>query len=168
MLTHEVYPVVGRRGELDNDCLCILYPTTRMDLQSPLTLRTITPNHLPNLIENLCLERVHSTDLATTSAFMIHVYIPDSTPDIILNLISGQLTDMQKVRAPTTAEHLNKIMTADPITYLTSSCVINDEPILSGTHIIFQHLHGVPHAYAVTLPTFSPATYILTLLANRR
>jgi hypothetical protein len=30
------------------------------------------------------------------------------------------------------------------------------------------HLEGIPHAYIVTTPTFSSATYGLTLVANRQ
>jgi len=30
------------------------------------------------------------------------------------------------------------------------------------------HLEGTPHAHVVTLPTFSPATYSLTLLSSRQ
>ena len=45
---------------------------------------------------------------------------------------------------------------------------LDDEPIASGTYSTSQHLDGTPHAHVSTLPTFSPVTYGLTLLASRQ
>ncbi len=45
MLSPQVYPAVGQRGEIDNDCLYIHHPSRRLDLQSPLALRPISPAH---------------------------------------------------------------------------------------------------------------------------
>jgi hypothetical protein len=76
MLSQYVYPDVGQRGEIDNDCLYIHHPSRLLDLQSPLpALRAITTDHSVDLIDSLYLTGVHSTDSTTTSAFMIHLYI---------------------------------------------------------------------------------------------
>jgi hypothetical protein len=40
------------------------------------------------------LTGVHSTYSATTSALMIHLYISESTPDDITNIIAGELENM--------------------------------------------------------------------------
>jgi hypothetical protein len=96
MLSPHVYPFVGQQGEIDNDCLYIHHLSRPLDLQSPLALRPITAEHSPNLIDNMYLTGVHSTDSATTSAFMIRLYLPESTPDDISNIIAAQLQDMHK------------------------------------------------------------------------
>jgi len=68
MLSPRVYPAIGQRGEIDNDCLYIHHPWRRLDLQSPLALRPISHAHSPDLIDNMYLTGLHSTDSATTSA----------------------------------------------------------------------------------------------------
>ena len=73
MLSPHVYPAIGQRGEIDNDSLYILHPSRRLDLQSPLALRSISPAHSPDLIDNAYLTGVYSTDSATTSAFTVHL-----------------------------------------------------------------------------------------------
>ena len=89
--THPYKPAVGQRGEIDNDCLYIHHLSRRLDLQSPLALRPISPGHSPDLINNSYLIVVHSAVSATTSAFTVHLYIPEPTPDIIKNIIATQL-----------------------------------------------------------------------------
>ena len=59
-------------------------------------------------------------------------------------------------------------MTADPAVDAYDTTFLDDEPIASGTYLTSKHLEGTPHAHLVTLPTFSPATYGLTLLASRQ
>ncbi len=66
---------------------------TRLDDQSPLALRPILADQSPNLIDNLYLTGVHSTDSATSIAFMINIYLPDSTPKDIIYLLAAQLDD---------------------------------------------------------------------------
>ena len=76
MHSPQVHPAAGRRGESDNECMYLHHPSRRLDLQSPLALTPISPNHTPELIDNHCLTGVHSTDSATTSAFLFYIYIP--------------------------------------------------------------------------------------------
>ena len=71
-----VNPAVGRRGELNNDCLYLHHPSRRLDHQSPLALIPISPIHTPELVDNPYLTGVYSNDFATTSAFLIYIYIP--------------------------------------------------------------------------------------------
>jgi hypothetical protein len=75
---------------------------------------------------------------------------------------------MRKEGAPTSSEHLDNTMTVDPITDAHHSTYLDDESIESVTYMISPHLDGVPCAYVITLLTFSPAAYGLTLLANRQ
>ena len=65
-------------------------------MQSPLALAPLSPNHSPELIDNLHLTEVHSTDSATACAFLVYIYIPYSTADDISNIMSAQLDEMQK------------------------------------------------------------------------
>jgi hypothetical protein len=61
---------------MNNDYIYIHHSPRRLDLQSPLALRPISADHSPDLIDNMYLTGVHSTESATTSAFMINLYIP--------------------------------------------------------------------------------------------
>jgi len=96
MPSPHVYLAIGQRGKIDNDCLYIHHPSRRLDLQSPLALRPISPAISPDLIDNAYLTGVNSTDSATTNAFTIHLYIPKSTPNVIANVIAAQMEDMHK------------------------------------------------------------------------
>ena len=60
MNSHHAQQAVGRRGELDNDCLYPHHPSRRLDLQSPLALAPISPIHTPELIDNLYLTGVYA------------------------------------------------------------------------------------------------------------
>jgi len=151
-----------------SDCLYIHHPSRRLDLQSPLALRPISPAHSSDLIDNTYLTGVNSTNSATTSAFTIHLYIPKSTPNAITNVIAGQLEDMHKQGIQNSSDQLQNTMTVGPIIDTCDTTFLDDEPIASGTYLTSKHLEGTPHAHVVTLPTYSPAIYGLTLLASRQ
>ena len=59
-------------------------------------------------------------------------------------------------------------MTIDCFKNIHDTTFLDDEHIASGTYLTSKHLDGTPHAHVITLPTFSPATYGLTLLASRQ
>jgi hypothetical protein len=59
-------------------------------------------------------------------------------------------------------------MTIDSFTDIHNTTFLDDEPISSGTYPTSKHLEGTPHVHVITLPTFSPATHGLTLLASRQ
>ena len=59
-------------------------------------------------------------------------------------------------------------MIVDYFTNTQDTTFLDDEPIASGTYFTSTHLEGTPHAHVITLPTLSPATYGLTLLASRQ
>ena len=168
MLSPHVYPTVGQRGELENDFICIHHTSRRLDLQSPHALRLISADHSPHLIDNMYLTGVHSTNPSTTSAFMPHLYIPESTPNDITNIIATQLVEMHTQGIQTFLAHLHNMMIVDSITNTFDTTFLDDEPIASGTYVTTSHLEGTPHTHVVNLPTFSPATYSLTLLASRQ
>jgi len=98
MHSPHVHPAVERSGELDNDCLYLHHPSRRLDLKSPLAPAPLSPNHSPELIDNMYLTGVYSTNSATTSVFLVYTYIPEATSDDIANIISMQLNDIQKGR----------------------------------------------------------------------
>ena len=98
----------------------------------------------------------------------MHLYIPESTLEDITNIIAAQLEEMQKQGKQTSPDHLGKLMTIGPIMDTRNSTFLDVEPIAAGTYLTSTHLEGTPHAYVITLPTFTPATYGLTLLASRQ
>ena len=83
----------------------------------------------------------------------MHLYIPESTPDDITNIITAQPEDMQKQGIHTSLDHLGDIMTIGPILDTRNSTFLDDEPIASGTFLTSKHLEGTPHAHVITLPT---------------
>ncbi len=114
-----VHPAVGRRGELDNDCLYLHHPSRRLDQQSPLAFTLISLSHSPELIDNNSyLTCVYSTDSATTSAFLVYIYIPDST-------VEG----MQKSGALTSLVNLTNSMIVEPLTDTHKIPYLDDEQI---------------------------------------
>ncbi len=58
-------------------------------------------------------------------------------------------------------------MTVDPLTNARMATYLDDEHITQTTNRTSSHLAGVPYAYIVTTPTFSPATFRLILLASK-
>jgi hypothetical protein len=123
----------------------------------------MSPDHSLDHIDNLYLTNVHSTDSMTTSDFMIHLFIPESEPNHIINIIAAQLEDMRKQGIHASPEHM---MTIDSMNNSFDTTFLDDEQIASGTYVTSPHLEGNPHAHVVTLPTFSPAAYGLTLLPS--
>ena len=159
---------MGSRGKLDNDCLYIHHPSRRLDLQSPLALTPFSANHTPELIDNLYLTGVYSNDTATTSAFLIYIYVPEATPEDISNILYQQLKEMQQqnILSPTDT-YVNSI-TAHPLTDTHHTTHLDDDPISTATNLTSVHLKDVPHAYIITAPTYHPTTYGLILLASRQ
>ena len=98
------------------------------------------------------------TDSATTGAFTIHLYIPESTPRDITNIIAVQMEDVHKQGIQTSPDQLQTTMTVGPVTDAYNTTFLDDGPIASGTYLTSKHLEGAPHAHVITLPTFSPAT----------
>jgi len=168
MLSPHVYPAIVQRGEIDNYYLYVHHPSRRLDLQSPLALRPISPDHSPYLVDNLYLTGVHSTDSATTSAFTIHLYIPKSASHDITNIVAAQREDMHKQGIHNSPAQLQTTMIVDSMTNTYDTTFIDEEPIASGTFLTSKHLEEIPHAHVITMSTFSPATYGLTLLASRQ
>jgi hypothetical protein len=152
MLSQHVYPTVGQREELDNDCLYIYHPSTQLDLQSLLALRPILADHSPDLIDNLYLTGVYSTESATANAYIGHLYIPESTPADIANIMAAQLEDVQKQGIQTSLKRIHNIMTVDPMTDTLESTFLDDNPIAPGNYETSPHLERIPHAHVVTLP----------------
>jgi hypothetical protein len=104
------------------------------------------------------LTGVYSADSATTSAFLIHIYIPEATPEDIITIISRQLKEMQRRGILNPADNLSSNMTAHPLTGTLHTTHIDDERISHTTTMISPHLEGTPHAYIITTPTFSQTT----------
>jgi hypothetical protein len=144
------------------------HPSRRLDLQSLLAIRPISPNHSLDLIDNLYLTGDHSTDLMTTGAFMIHLLIPKPTPMDKIDIIAAQFKDTSKQGIHTSPDQQQHIITLDSMNNTFDTTFLDDEQIASGTYVTSPHLDGTPHAHVVTLPTFSPAAYGLTLLASRQ
>ena len=163
-----VHPTARSRGELDHDCIYLRNPSRCLDLLSPLTLAPLSQNHSPELIDNMYLIGVYSKESATTSAFLIHIYIPEATPDDISTIITMQLNDMQKAGILNPAESFTGTMMVHPLVDTRHTTYLDDERISHTRTMLSPHLECTPHAYIVTTLAFSQATYGLTLLANRQ
>jgi hypothetical protein len=133
-----------------------------------LALAPLSSNHSPELIDNLYLTGVYSTDSATTTAFLVYVYIPGATIDAIANIISVKLNEMQKAGAFNPTDDHTCTMTVHPLrdTHLTT--YLDDERLIQMTTMMSPHMEGIPHAYIVKTPKISAVTYGLTLLACRQ
>ena len=59
-------------------------------------------------------------------------------------------------------------MMVHPLKDTHQTTYLDDEHIIQATTMTSPRLEGVPHACIVTTPTFSSATYGLTLLASRQ
>jgi len=59
-------------------------------------------------------------------------------------------------------------MTVHPLVDTRHTKYLDDERISNTMAMLSPHLEGTPHAYIVTTPTFSHATYGPTLRANRQ
>ena len=75
---------------------------------------------------------------------------------------------MQKQGIQTFPDQLGSLMTIGPIEDICDSTFLDDEPIASGTYLTSKHLEVTPHTHVITLPTFTPAIYGLTLLGSRQ
>jgi hypothetical protein len=137
-------------------------------MQSPMALTPLSPDHSSELIDNLYLTRDHSNYSATARAFLIYVYIPDPSGDDIVDIITAQLDEMQKLGIQTSSDNLNTTMTVDPVTDTHMTTYANDETMTQETNMTSPYLEGVPHVHIVTLPTFSIAADGLTLLASKQ
>jgi hypothetical protein len=168
MHSPHAHPVAGCRGDLDNDCIYLHHPSRRLDLQSPLALAPLSQNHSPELIDNLYLTGVYSTDSATTSAFLIHIHILEATPNDISSIITMQLNEMQKMGILNPADNFTNLMTVHPLLDTHHTTYLGGDKIIHTTSMLSPHLEGTPHAYIVTTLTFSQATSGLTLLATRQ
>jgi len=74
---------------------------------------------------------------------------------------------MQNDGEHTSSGHLHNIMRVNPLTYTYLTTYSDDEHIAPEMTMTLPHLEGVPHAHIVTMPTFCPPTYGLTLLTSR-
>jgi len=129
MHSPHVHPTAGRKGELDNNCLYLHHPSRRLELQSPLALASLSPNHSPELIDNLYLTGVYSTNSSTTKAFLIFIYIPEATPDDIASIIFMQLNEMQKAGALNHADDYTGTMRVHRLVNTNHTTYLDDEQL---------------------------------------
>jgi hypothetical protein len=116
MHTPHVHPTMGHIGELGNDCHYLHYPSCCLDLESSFVLSPISDAHSPELINIFYRTGTRSTNSPTTSAFMVYIYIPDSTTYTMIQLLSARFDSMQTEGLHASSAHLDTAMTLDPIT----------------------------------------------------
>ena len=153
---------------MDNECLYLRDPSRRLNLQSPLALNPISPNHTPELIDNHYRKGVYSNDSATTSAFLFYIYIPEASTYDIANILTKQHGEMQKNGVLSPTDIYTNTMTVHPLTDTHHTTYLDDEHITHATNLTPEHMQDVPHAYIITTPAFSPTTYGLTLMASKQ
>ena len=59
---------------------------------------------------------------------------------------------------------LHNIMTIESMTTTFDTTFLDDEPIAAGTYVTSSPIEETPRVHVVTLPTFPPVTYGLTLM----
>ena len=79
-------------------------------------MRPISADHSPDLIDSLYLTGVHSTDSASSIAFMVNIYLLVSIAEDIVNLLAAHLDDMQRERIHISSEHRHITMAVDATT----------------------------------------------------
>jgi hypothetical protein len=80
-------------------------------------------------MDNLYLTGVYSTDSATTSAFVIYIYIPEATPSDITSIITMQLIEMQKMGILNPADNFTDNMTTHSLLDTHHTTYLDDEKI---------------------------------------
>jgi hypothetical protein len=92
------------------------------------------------------------------------MHLPNCDSNDVLEILQRQLTDMHKQGHNTAPVSIQELATVHyevepPLTEY------DDEIIISNTHLLNPN---VPYRHTITLPTTSPHTYNLTLLASRK
>jgi len=75
---------------------------------------------------------------------------------------------MQRNGVLSPTDNYTNSMTVHPLMDTHQTTYIDDEHITQATNMTFEHLKDIPHAYIITTPKFSLATYGLTLLASKQ
>ena len=79
-----------------------------------------------------------------------------------------QLNEMQKASILNHADDYTCTMIVHPQVDTHHTTYLDDQRLSQTTTMLSLHMEGIPHAFVVTTPTFSPATYGLTLRASRQ
>ena len=79
-----------------------------------------------------------------------------------------QLNKMQKAVILNHADDYTRTIIVQPLVDTHHTTYLDDERLSKTTTMISHHLEGISHAYVITTPTFSPATYGLILLTSRQ
>ena len=86
------------------------------------------------------LTGVYSTYSATTSAFLVYIYIPEAAYDGIANIISMQLNDMQTAGVLNLADVSTCTMTVNPLLDIHLTTYLDDERLIQTTTVVSLHL----------------------------
>jgi hypothetical protein len=90
-------------------------------------LSPISPSHSPTLIDNLYLTCAYSTDSATSSAFLIYIYILEATADDIVNILPTQLDEMERNGALSSVDNHTSSMPVHPLIDTHQTTYLDDE-----------------------------------------
>ncbi len=163
----DVHTPTSSRADLSSDPIYLHHPSAREDLQSPLALQHASPTHAPVYIDNYYINGIRSSTATNDNSFDIYLFLPnhyDSESDL-LELLHEQLRLMETAGYPTSTcglEHL--IITT--ISHLLPNYELDDEPSNNTTHLIPASFTTHPYKYKLILPTNSPESYGLLLLAS--
>ncbi len=75
-------------------------------------------------------------DSTASNAFMIHIYLPESTTNKIVSLVSSHLEIMQKEGSLDPSEALHSTMSVDAATNIHATTFLDNETIASGIYLI--------------------------------
>jgi hypothetical protein len=79
-----------------------------------------------------------------------------------------QLNEMQKAGVLNPVDDYTDTVAVHPLVDTHLTTYLDDERLIHAATMLSPHLEGIPHAYIVTTPIFSSATYGLNLLASRQ
>jgi hypothetical protein len=85
----------------------------------------------------------------------------------IWTILTHQLTHMQTTGLPTSTDGMHALQVTENSTY-PARPELDDEPVTSTTQVTPPQLDTCPYRFTVTMPTYSPATYGLLLIASRQ
>jgi hypothetical protein len=169
-LDKNVYPnAVDRDNVLEADPVYLHHPSPPQDLQSPLSLTPLSPEHSPLLIENQYLTGSHSAKDPNVNSYTIFVYLPNDADHktLIKTILTNHLAYMQSAGLPTSPEGLDALQVQENSTYPVKP-EYDDKPITNTTQVTPSQLNNRPYSFTITLPTFSTATYGLLFLASKQ
>ncbi len=122
-----VFLVVKIRGEMDIDCLLLTPPLPPTRFAEPFSIALDNARLPPELINNLYLIDVYSTDPTTTGTFLAYIYLLYSDANGFFSLLAAQLDTLRAQGLPTSSDDIDTTTTTGRLTSPPYFNAIDDE-----------------------------------------